>query len=325
MKKVCFLALVTYLIVTAACDNEDVVITDLYLLIPTNSNTLIQEPASLMLEIGDKDTLIAFVEPDNATNKKLLWSSDKPLVATVNDNGEVVAIASGMATITVATNDCGYSKTCKVSVIPAGPKRMTLTKGTNYDNVSLLVSGRGTFTIDWGDGSTIDTDSSHGSLFVHSYSDRSSKTINIIGGNVSTLSCESDIIGFDLSNNIALTNLGCNLNALTSLDVSKNIWLHSLSCNYNQITSLDLSNNVNLAWLDCCINKLTSLDVSKNIALTFLNCNTNNLTSNALETLFKTLNTNKGIKKIYIGGNPGTKECDRGIATNKGWIVSDWY
>jgi hypothetical protein len=70
---------------------------------------------------------------------------------------------------------------------------------------------------------------------------------------------------------------------------------------------------------------LTSLDVSKNIALSFLNCNTNNFTRNALETLFKTLNTNAGVKKIYIGGNPGTEKCDRDFATYKGWIVSDWY
>ncbi|SHG04031.1 Ig-like domain (group 2) [Mariniphaga anaerophila] len=324
MKKVCFLALVTYLVVTTACDKEDVALTDLYLYIPTNGNTLIQEPATLMLEIGDKETLIAFAEPDNATNKELLWSSDTPPVATVNDNGEVVAITTGMANITVSTNDGRYSKTCHIFVIPAGPKRMTLTKGINYDNVSLLVSGRGTFTIDWGDGSIIETDSSDWGLQVHSYSDRSSRTINIIGGNVSTLSCESDIIDFDLSNNIALTNLGCNLNVLTSLDVSKNIWLYSLSCNYNHLTSLDLSNNVNLTWLDCCVNKLTSLDVSKNIALTSLKCNTNNLKTNDLEALFETLNTNAGTKKIYIGGNPGTEACDRGIATNKGWIVSDW-
>lgn len=344
MKKVFFLALVISLMVTVACDKEDVAVTGLYLLNPDNY-TLIQEPASLMLEIGDKETLIAFVEPDNATTGKLLWSSDKPLIANVNDKGEVVAIATGMATITVGTHDGGYSKTCNVSVIPAGPKRMTITTGTDYDGISLLVSGRGTFTIDWGDGSTIETNSSAGNSFVHNYSDRSSKTITIIGGNVSALSSQSNIIGLDLSNNLALTSLGCNLNALTSLDVSKNIWLRSLSCNYNQLTSLDLSKNVNLMWLDCCINKLTtldlshnialqvlycnsnqftSLDVSKNIALTFLNCYGNELTKNALETLFKALNTNVGTKNIYIGENPGTKECDRSIATNKGWIVADW-
>lgn len=312
--------------VTEACDKEDIAVTDLILLNPEKyTYTRGQEPVSLMLEIGDKETLIAATEPNNATSKKLLWSSDKPLIANVNDKGEVIAMATGMATITVVTHDGAYSKTCNVSVIPAGPKQMTITKGTDYDRVMLYVSGRGAFTIDWGDGSTIETNSSTGNGFSHSYSDRSSRTITIIGGNVSALTSESNIIDLDFSNNIALTRLGCNLNALTSLDVSKNIWLRSLACNNNKLTSLDLSKNVNLMWLDCSINQLTNLDVNKNIALTFLNCNTNKLTNNSLETLFKTLNTNVDTKNIYIGGNPGTEECDRGIATSKGWIVSDWY
>ncbi|MFV0268384.1 MAG: Ig-like domain-containing protein, partial [Draconibacterium sp.] len=181
MKKVFFWILIISLMVTAACDKEDVAVTGLYLINP-DKYTSTQEPVSLMLEIGDKETLIAFVEPNNATNEKLLWSSDNPLIANVNNKGEVVAIATGMATIIVATEDGGYSKTCKVSVIPAGPKQMTITKGTDYDNVMLYVSGRGTFTIDWGDGSTIETNSSAGNGFFHSYSDRSSRTITIIGG-----------------------------------------------------------------------------------------------------------------------------------------------
>jgi Leucine-rich repeat (LRR) protein len=344
MKKVYFLFLAISLTLIVACSKEDVAVTDLYLRNPNNYTS--QESVSLMLEIGDKETLIAFVEPDNATNKKLLWNSDKTSIVTVNDKGEVVAVATGMATITVVTSDGGYAKTCNVLVIPAGPKRMTITTGSDYDNVLLYVSGKRTFTINWGDGSIIETNSSAGNGFFHSYSDRSSKTITIIGGNVSSLSSQSNIIGLDLSDNIALTSLDCNINALTSLDVSKNIWLQSLSCNYNQLTNLDLSKNINLMWLDCCVNELTSLDlsnnnalevlycntnqltsldVSKNISLTFLNCYGNKLTNNALEILFKTLNTNVDTKNIYIGGNPGTEECDRSIAINKGWIVSNWY
>ena len=45
---------------------------------------------------------------------------------------------------------------------------------------------------------------------------------------------------------IALTDLRCELNQLTSLDVSNNTALTNLNCTFNQLTSLDVSNNTAL-------------------------------------------------------------------------------
>lgn len=73
-------------------------------------------PASLSLFTGDIATLTATVEPSNATNKNVTWSSDKPEVATVNENGNVTAIAPGTATITVTTEDGSKTATCNVTV-----------------------------------------------------------------------------------------------------------------------------------------------------------------------------------------------------------------
>ena len=64
---------------------------------------------------GDKLTLTATVTPENATNKKVTWSSNNTSVATVN-NGEVTAVAPGTATITVTTEDGGKTATCSVTV-----------------------------------------------------------------------------------------------------------------------------------------------------------------------------------------------------------------
>ena len=72
-------------------------------------------PASLSLFTGDNATLTATVEPGNATNKNVTWSSDKPEVATV-ENGEVTAKAAGTATITVTTEDGEKTATCTVTV-----------------------------------------------------------------------------------------------------------------------------------------------------------------------------------------------------------------
>jgi len=78
---------------------------------------------------------------------------------------------------------------------------------------------------------------------------------------------------------VALTDLSCDFNQLTTLDVSQNTVLDVLSLNGNQLTSLDVSQNTALTYLNCRNNKLTSLDVSQNVALVHLSCQDNQLTS----------------------------------------------
>lgn len=78
---------------------------------------------------------------------------------------------------------------------------------------------------------------------------------------------------------MALTELDCRYNNLTSLDVSKKTALKKLDCSNNSLTSLDVSKNTALEWLGCDNNSLTSLDVSKNTALWSLSCYRNSLES----------------------------------------------
>ena len=73
------------------------------------------EPTSLSLFTGDTAPLTATVQPSDATNQNVTWSSDKPEVATV-DNGKVTAKAAGTATITVTTEDGEYTATSTVTV-----------------------------------------------------------------------------------------------------------------------------------------------------------------------------------------------------------------
>jgi uncharacterized protein YjdB len=73
-------------------------------------------PATLALEVGAKQTLSATVEPQNAANKTVTWSSSAPTVAEVNaSTGEVTAKAVGTADITAATAN-GKSAKCAVTV-----------------------------------------------------------------------------------------------------------------------------------------------------------------------------------------------------------------
>ena len=70
----------------------------------------------LTLKTGDSFTLLATIEPANATNKAVTWSSDNDAVATVSDAGVVEAKAVGTANITVTTKEGGYTATCSFTV-----------------------------------------------------------------------------------------------------------------------------------------------------------------------------------------------------------------
>ena len=67
---------------------------------------------------GEEVTLIATVNPDNATNKNVTWSSTNPSVASVSD-GNVKALREGNTTIMVWTQDGGKIATCELNVIKA--------------------------------------------------------------------------------------------------------------------------------------------------------------------------------------------------------------
>lgn len=69
----------------------------------------------LTLVTGETRTLIATVQPEDATNKNVTWSSNDVGVASV-ENGVVTAVAPGLATITVETEDGGFVQTCDVTV-----------------------------------------------------------------------------------------------------------------------------------------------------------------------------------------------------------------
>ena len=69
----------------------------------------------ISIKEGSSYTLVATINPTDATNKTVTWSSSNESVATVKD-GKVTAVAEGTATITVTTQDGGYKATCKVTV-----------------------------------------------------------------------------------------------------------------------------------------------------------------------------------------------------------------
>ncbi|GIP19483.1 hypothetical protein J40TS1_51250 [Paenibacillus montaniterrae] len=76
---------------------------------------------------GPSQKLTATVEPGNATNQTVTWSSSDSRIAVVNLNGEVTPISEGTAIITVTTRDGAYTATATVTVHPAPPTVGTIT------------------------------------------------------------------------------------------------------------------------------------------------------------------------------------------------------
>lgn len=70
----------------------------------------------ITLAVGESETLIAAINPSNASNKNLLWFSTNPEVAAVDQNGKVTGVKQGEATIIVVSQDGGKTDACQVIV-----------------------------------------------------------------------------------------------------------------------------------------------------------------------------------------------------------------
>lgn len=94
------------------------------------------DKTSLGLTEGDEAQLSATVGPEDATDKTVTWSCDKPAIATVDNTGKVKAVKEGSAIITAKAGD--KTATCTVTVA----KKVIPVSSVTLDKTSLeLVEG----------------------------------------------------------------------------------------------------------------------------------------------------------------------------------------
>ena len=74
--------------------------------------------SSAEVSVGKTLTLTCTIEPTDATNKEVVWSTSDETIATVDAQGVVTGVKAGIVTITVASkSDPSVKATCTVTVV----------------------------------------------------------------------------------------------------------------------------------------------------------------------------------------------------------------
>ncbi len=192
------------------------------------------------------------------------------------------------------------------------------------NQTKYIYSITGTYSIDWGDGTT-------DSNLSHTYTTAGNYTVEVSGAVT-----EFDLRGDGSNGESGVTDL-----SFTETDktlTTLNIWANS------SLVNLNLQNAVALTRLDITLLPIIKLDLTKNTALqsldfkrcasisdlalpetfpnlTVVDANNSALPACQLNALFKSLSTNGGT--IYSVGCTGDATSDPTIATNKGWTFGN--
>jgi uncharacterized repeat protein (TIGR02543 family) len=154
-------------VITAYLDDKELDRCTIEVYSPTNVinvKSVSVSPTKLSLYVGESERLKVAISPSNATDKKLYWSTSDEKVATVDNNGNVKAIGTGTAYITVRSAS-NVSANCMVTVSKktssstttkyklsynanggsVNPSSKTLNKGDKYGTLPTPVRSGYTF------------------------------------------------------------------------------------------------------------------------------------------------------------------------------------
>ena len=107
-------------------------------LVPVSSVVL--DKTRLNLTVGSVETLTATVNPSDATDRTVTWSSTDVSVASVDQNGKVTALKGGTATIRASAGD--QSATAFVDVLEVTPSSVEVEgKGGRFDVTVICQRG----------------------------------------------------------------------------------------------------------------------------------------------------------------------------------------
>jgi len=227
------------------------------------------------LEVGESFTLTATIDPSNASDKSVSWSSNDTNVATVDSNGKVTAVSAGTATITATANaGSGISASCAVTVNNADEREIVKFEDQVFEKYCID-------NFDTNNDGKIQTEEAEAvdRIVCNSMGISSLSGINHFK-NLTVLECgDNEIKELHPNKNHLLKTLNCSDNELYELEVGDCTRLEILDCSKNYLSNLVLSSNTNLLYLDISVNRFSEINLSNNINLEELQCANNKITT----------------------------------------------
>ena len=104
------------------------------------------DKTAIELKENERNIINATVLPQNATNKKIVWSTESSWVAEVSDSGEIIAKNAGETVIRAKTQEGNYIAQC--SVIVKAPIEFSYEEKDGLLNITILNNGNKMMTID---------------------------------------------------------------------------------------------------------------------------------------------------------------------------------
>ena len=101
--------------------------------IPVRVTGVSISPKSASIALGCTVQLAASIKPSNAANKNLSWSVSDETIISVDGQGTVIGLSLGTATVTVTTEDGGFTASAEITVYYA-PANTWTAIGTNRIN-----------------------------------------------------------------------------------------------------------------------------------------------------------------------------------------------
>ncbi|MGB2273789.1 MAG: DUF4955 domain-containing protein [Flavicella sp.] len=220
----------------------------------------VETASSKNVKVGDTLTLTKTVYPYNAIDKTVTWTSSDTNIATIDANGFVTAVSTGVAQMTVSTNDGNYTDVCAVNV----GKTETFTN--NPLNGWTTDSFVGDHNVEW----TLDAKSLTGYMdgkHIYMRSGKTGITSETIQGGISSFSVEcKDLWGAGEERNIELLINGNVVASLTHIGT--------------EVYHFE-ANNINISGaIQIALRNASTTDTNKSIAIDNMYWSPYNATSN---------------------------------------------
>ena len=296
MKKFTYLLFCSIILMVTSCSEEEI--------LPIMVESVTISPSTdLELTIGESKVLTASVQPTNAVDKTISWTSSDMRIAAV-ENGTVLAVSQGETKITAKAIN-GISAYVTVIVNAGEEPEPEPVEGITFADPAFKAallnpqlpddwsdSYKAKFVIDTNNDGEISMEEAATAthIYVAEVEETRSRTKN--ASNEISLDTHIDVVNpdkelcngkgvrFNDKTSVYTTKTGNVRDKIKSMsEIEYFTALEYLHCSTNTLTTLNVSKNTALETLYCYDNQLTSLDVSKNTALKKFGCSGNSLTT----------------------------------------------